>query len=82
MGGFSLGRLNSLSLELRKSEDRKKVAHHGFRALVCTDPVGVHPISHRAIGKIVKSSIQSVSAQEPLKSKPSQFQVLVLVAHL
>ena len=71
-----------MSFELRKSEDRKKVAHHGFRTLIGTDPVGVHPVSHRSVSKIVKSSIQSVSAQEPLKSKPSQFQVLVLVAHL
>src|SRR5271157_3877458 len=82
MGGFSLGRLNSLSFELRKSEDRKKVAHHGFRTLIGTDPVGVHPVSHRAVGKIVESSIQSVSAQEPFKSKSSQFQVIVIVAYL
>ena len=82
MGRFSFGRLNSLSLELGKTEDCKKVAHHGFRALIGADSVGVDPVGHRAVSKIIERSIQSVSAQEPFKSKPSEFQVLVLVRYL
>ena len=68
-----------MSLELGKTEDCKKVAHHGFRPLIGTDSIGIDTVGHRAVSKIIERSIQSVSAQEPVKSKPSEFQVLVVM---